>query len=111
MINIRRWWRDTWARFGPTRRLVLVEGDSLPKSVPRRNIVLAREDGEDWCVGMHCPCGCGDVIELLLILEAKPRWDISIDSRDRPSLAPSVWRKTGCKSHFWLRKGRVQWCD
>jgi len=27
--------------------------------MPRRDLVLAREDDEDWCVGMRCPCGCG----------------------------------------------------
>ena len=89
----------------------MIEGDSLPKRLPRRDLVLAREDGEDWCVGMRCPCGCGDQIELLLIKEAKPRWDIALTASGQPSLSPSVWRRTGCKSHFWLRRGRVEWCD
>ncbi|TKD15796.1 hypothetical protein FBT96_15375 [Rhodobacter capsulatus] len=108
---IRKWCRDVWARFGPGRRLIIIEGDSLPQSMPRRDLVLAREDDEDWCVGMRCPCGCGDIIELLIIAEAKPRWDISADREYRPTLSPSVWRKTGCGSHFWVRRGRVQWCD
>lgn len=111
MIEVRRWWRNLRARFSPARKLVLVEGDSLPTLMPRRNLVLAREDGEDWCVGLRCPCGCGDVIELLVIPEAKPRWDVRVDGKSRPSLSPSVWRKTGCQSHFWLRNGRVEWCD
>jgi len=111
MMGVRKWWHDVWARFGPARRLVVIEGDSLPRSMPRRDLVLAREDDEDWCVGMRCPCGCGDTIELLVIAEAKPRWDVSADREGRPTLSPSVWRKTGCRSHFWLRHGRVQWCD
>ncbi|WP_456769989.1 DUF6527 family protein [Bradyrhizobium sp. USDA 4448] len=60
---------------------------------------------------MRCPCGCGQGIELLLVKEAKPRWDLSVDPSERPSLKPSVWLQTGCKSHFWLRRGRVEWCD
>jgi hypothetical protein len=111
MMDIRKWWRDVCARFGPARRLIVIEGDSLPQSMPRRDLVLAREDGEDWCVGMRCPCGCGDIIELLVIAEAKPRWDVRADRERRPTLSPSVWRKTGCRSHFWVRRGRVQWCD
>lgn len=110
-MRLARWWRDTWARFGPRRGLVIIEGDSLPKRLPRRNLVLACDDGEDWCVGMRCPCGCGDTIELLVIKEAKPRWDIAVNAKGQPSLSPSVWRKTGCRSHFWLRRGRVEWCD
>jgi hypothetical protein len=60
---------------------------------------------------MRCPCGCGQGIELLLVKEAKPRWDISVDPSELPSLKPSVWLQAGCKSHFWLRRGRVEWCD
>lgn len=110
-MSIARWWRNTWARVAPRRRLVVIEGDSLPKRLPRRDVVLARDEGEDWCVGMRCPCGCGDIIELLVIKEAKPRWDIILDLEGRPSLSPSVWRQKGCHSHFWLRRGRVVWCD
>jgi len=110
-VRLPRWCREAWARLGPRRSLVVIEGDSLPKQLPRRNLVLARDDGEDWCVGMHCPCGCGDTIELLVIKEAKPRWDIAVNAKGQPSLSPSVWRKTGCQSHFWLRRGRIEWCD
>lgn len=110
-MNIGQWWRNAWARIAPRRRLIIIQGDSLPKRLPRRDLVLAREDGEDWCVGMRCPCGCGDPIELLIIQEAKPRWDIIVSKDGRPTLSPSVWRKKGCRSHFWLRAGRVEWCD
>lgn len=110
-MRLARWWRDVWARLGPRRRLVVVDGDSLPLRMPRCDLVLARDEGEDWCVGMRCPCGCGDTIELLVIREATPRWDIAVNDDGRPSLSPSVWRQTGCRSHFWVRHGRVYWCD
>lgn len=110
-MNIKRWWRNIWARVAPPRRLQVIKGDSLPMRLPRRNLILARDDGEDWCVGMRCPCGCGHAIELLVIPEAKPRWDVSVDKMERPSLSPSVWLRTGCHSHFWLRSGRIRWCD
>lgn len=103
--------RKLAARWMPARRLRVTEGDSLPAKLPWRDLILARDDGEDWCVGMRCPCGCGDPIELMLIREVKPRWTMKIDTSGRPTLHPSVWRKTGCCSHFWLRDGRVQWCD
>lgn len=95
----------------PARRLRVTAGDSLPSQLPWRDLVLARDDREDWCVGMRCPCGCGDPIELMLIREVNPRWSMSLDGDSRPTLHPSVWRKTGCRSHFWLRNGRVQWCE
>lgn len=95
----------------PARRLSVVQSDSLPDSLPLRGLVLAREDDEDWCVGFRCPCGCGRKIELLVIKEAKPRWDLKVDAAGRPTLTPSVWLRDGCKSHFWIRKGEVQWCE
>jgi len=104
------WWKNTREKLMPRRRLHVIASDSLPKRLPRRDLVLARDDGEDWCVGLHCPCGCGDILELLVVAEAKPRWDIVVDKTGKPSLSPSIWRKTGCHSHFWLSKGRVRWC-
>lgn len=108
--KITRWWRDLWSRLAPRRRLRIIEGDSLPSQLPRRDLVLARDDGEDWCVGMRCPCGCGHVIELLVIAEARPRWDVLLDAKGRPTLTPSIWLKKACHSHFWIREGRVHWC-
>jgi Family of unknown function (DUF6527) len=109
-MSLTLWWRDLWARIGPRRKLQIVQGDSLPARLPRRDLVLARDDDEDWCIGMHCPCGCGYVIELLVIPEAKPRWDLNVDAKGRPSLSPSVWLQKGCRSHFWLHEGRIKWC-
>ncbi|WP_366809845.1 DUF6527 family protein [Sphingomonas sp.] len=79
--------------------------------LPRRDLVVARHDQEDWSVGLRCPCGCGETIELMLLPEVRPRWSLTLDQLDRPSLSPSVWRRTGCRSHFWLRCGRVTWCE
>lgn len=94
---------------GPVRRIAVCEGDSLPPVLPWRGLILARDDGEDWSVGFHCPCGCRRRIELLLVAEARPRWDLTEDKKGRPTLSPSVWLKDGCRSHFWLRGGRIEW--
>nr|WP_291162796.1 DUF6527 family protein [Hyphomicrobium sp.] len=59
---------------------------------------------------MRCPCGCGATIELMILPGANPRWSIQVDEVGRPTLQPSVWRQTGCRSHFWVRRGRIQWC-
>jgi hypothetical protein len=105
-VSITRWWRNAWARLGPRRRIIVVEGDSLPKRMPRRDLVLAQDAGEDWCVGMRCPCGCGDVIELLVIEEATPRWDVSVDPKGRPSLSPSSGGKRAAVHIFGFAAAR-----
>lgn len=96
---------------GTRWRLRTVQGDSLPRNFSKRTVFLAREDDEDWCVGFLCPCGCGRKIELLLIKEAKPRWDLTVDARQLPTLHPSVYLNDGCRSHFWIRAGNIIWCD
>jgi hypothetical protein len=93
----------------PARRLIIIDGDTPSEKVPWRNLVLAREDGEDWAVAFKCPCGCGKRLELLLVKEAKPNWSLTFNG-DSPTLHPSVWLKSGCKSHFWVKKGKVIWC-
>lgn len=109
-MDLPRWLHRLWDRFGPARRLKIAVGDELPSPMPSRDVVLTEDDGEAWSVGMLCPCRCGATIEMLVVEGAKPRWDIGVDSKGRPTLHPSVWRNTGCRSHFWVRSGRIVWC-
>lgn len=105
------WWRRLVASLTPRRSLKVIDGDTLPHRLPLWNLVVALDDGEDWSVGMRCPCGCGQRLEMMVLKEVKPRWDVSVDSRGRVSLHPSVWLREGCKSHFWVRSGKIVWCD
>lgn len=115
------WWRALPADIGrrlreareglrPRWRTVFVESDVLPDALPRRRLIVAQEGEELWSAGMICPCGCGETIELGLFPEAEQSWKLTVDNRGRPSLSPSVWRRTGCRAHFWMRRGRVHWC-
>lgn len=110
-MHLKSIWLRLWAKIGPRRGLRTIPVDHLPEPMPARQLVATTDDGDDWSVGMRCPCGCGRTIELLLIEEAEPRWKLTVESDGRPTLSPSVWLKDGCKSHFWLRGGRVEWCD
>lgn len=93
----------------PPRELLVVEGEVLPNKLPYRAVVLVRDGAEDWCVGFRCPCGCGRAIELLLPKGVRPRWSYTVDGQGRPTLHPSIWLKSGCKSHFWIRGGKIIW--
>lgn len=95
--------------FLPPRRLLIVDGGILPDKMPWRNLILIKDEGEDWSVGFKCPCGCGSVVELLLFEEAKPHWRCSFDDNNIPTIYPSVWLDTGCKAHFWIKSGRIYW--
>lgn len=105
------WWRSLMARLAPRRSLKILEGDALPDRLPRRDLVLMRDDGEDWSIGLRCPCGCGQRLEMMLLKGIRPRWDVTVDDRGRPTLHPSVWLRKGCRSHFWMRRGKIVWCE
>jgi hypothetical protein len=105
------WIRKLIAAVTPRRYARYIEGDTLPEKLPLFDVIVAREDNENWSVGLTCPCGCGQRLEMMLLKGVKPRWDISTDAQGRVSLKPSVWVRVGCRSHFWLRNGRIIWCD
>jgi hypothetical protein len=105
------WWRRLVATLTPRRSVQIVDGDTLPEKLPLWTLVMARDDGDDWSVGMRCPCGCGQRLEMMVLREVKPRWDVSMDSHGYVSLNPSVWVREGCRSHFLIRSGKIVWCD
>lgn len=71
---------------------------------------LVRGGGREKWLLMQCPCGCGQQIALNLMQSHSPRWKVSVQSTKRFSIHPSV-DATSCGAHFWLRDGRVIWCQ
>jgi hypothetical protein len=73
----------------------------------RAGDVVLVERGRPRHLVMMCPCGCGDVFSLNLDPEAGPCWRML--RRDPLTIVPSVWRDTGCESHFFVWKCEVDW--
>jgi hypothetical protein len=111
-LTFRRWLAD-WLRshravpaFFRTERT-----DRVPRA-PRPNVIYQIGD-EDcvWAAALSCPCGCGDVIQLSLVSDASPSWQIQKRRNGEVTLLPSVWRTVGCRSHFIIYRSRVVWCS
>ena len=84
--------------------------EELPDD-PQKGIVYLVKEGEQvWLAVLRCPCGCNSVIQLCCIRKSRPSWRYQINSDGGVSLHPSVWRTTGCKSHFFIRDGKIRWC-
>jgi len=58
-----------------------------------------------WAV-FRCPDGCGELVSVNLDSRAGPHWRL-VRERDTITLIPSVWRESGCRSHFIIWKNRV----
>ena len=61
-------------------------------------------------VAMACPDGCGEQLTINLDERAGPAWRHYVDGSN-VSLFPSVWRNTGCRSHFIVWRSKIYWCD
>jgi hypothetical protein len=75
---------------------------------PGEAVVVRR--GVDRSLTMLCPDGCGETLTINLDRRAGPAWRLYIEGQDT-SLFPSVWRHTGCCSHFIVWRARIYWCD
>jgi hypothetical protein len=114
-MKIMKWllllWNAFWGLLRKRPRPVKAEYvPDVPDNLKKDRIYIIGEDGVWWCVAMRCPCGCGDTIQLSLLPDSRPRWTLVDHVDGTVSLHPSVSRIVGCKSHFFLKRGEVQWC-
>jgi len=58
-----------------------------------------------------CPSDTGELIQLSLQTNHRPRWTVSRDILGRPTVHPSVRQTAGSYAHFWIKKGHVVWCE
>ena len=103
--------REVLSLFGREQLYRVKRVDDEPRA-PLPSVLYVIEDaGQSWAAAMACPGGCGQVLHMNLIPDTKPVWRL-VEHPDRTAtLSPSVWRQEGCGCHFWLRRGKIEWCD
>jgi hypothetical protein len=107
------WFQRIARVFGwvPRTKWHLTKVEDAPDRLKPHTAYLVGEPGYEWTCAFRCPCGCGDVVWLNLIeAPGRPTWRVQQHARKTFSISPSVWRTTGCKSHFFVRRGRIDWC-
>jgi hypothetical protein len=85
---------------------------SRPKDaeIPKKTVIIVGQQGfQKWAL-MRCPCGCNEVLSQSLMKKKLPSWRLEIDRWNRITLSPSIWKNDGCRSHFFIKKGRLIWC-
>ena len=87
----------------------VVRVPEVPDELRPNILYVESEAGNEWLAEMLCPCKCGDVLHLSLLPNDRPRWEVTEERNSTATVHPSVWRKAGCCSHFWIRRGRVHW--
>lgn len=92
--------RGTW---------LIEASEDMPEKPRPQRVYLVGEPEAPWAAAFICPCGCGELVRLSLLREDDPSWIASGSSGDLASLHPSVWRIRGCRSHFFIKAGKVIW--
>lgn len=107
---LRLWW---WlvGLTGLRRGFATETVEDLPDVLEPERVYLVGDRSVPWSAALLCPCQCGAVIQLSLIPTDRPRWSVSRHFTGSVSLYPSIWRTKGCRSHFFLRRGRIFWAE
>ena len=99
-------------RFIPRSDLVVKTTPShpAPDDIVSGEMIIVRDGVDKWAC-FNCPGGCGETIKLCLSKKQKPSWAAAPDWLKRPTISPSVRQMNGCRCHFWIRRGRIDWCE
>lgn len=79
--------------------------EASPKVKSPGEVALVERGRPRWLV-FACPCGCGEELPVNLDARAGPAWQL-YRSTSGVSLYPSVWRDTGCESHFIVWRNQI----
>ncbi len=71
------------------------------------DVSLVERSRARWLL-VRCPCGCGETIALNVDAGAGPAWRLYWRG-SALSVFPSVWKASGCESHFIIWRGRIDW--
>lgn len=87
----------------------VIRAEEEPDELEQMQVYAVGEGEHLWHISMVCPCGCGEKLSLNALPDDSPRWTLE-ERCGVPSIRPSVWRQVGCRSHFFLKHGRIEWC-
>lgn len=94
----------------PDLLVKLVESQPAPvQTIPGIVYVVGGKGFRKWAV-FRCPCHENEIVQLSLMPNRRPRWAVVVDFLERPTIDPSVRQLDGSCAHFWVRRGKVQWC-
>jgi hypothetical protein len=65
------------------------------------------ERGRPRMLLLSCPCGCGEEFPINLDPRAGPAWRLYAAKNSTVSLFPSVWRESGCRSHYIIWRNKI----
>lgn len=108
--QVARWWRRRRRRLRLSQVQLIASATQVPGKLAAGEAILVGTHGAlKWLV-LGCPCRCGEVHWVSLMPSDRKRWSAVLSEAGLLTVDPSLWSATHCRSHFWIREGRVDWC-
>ncbi|QOR65787.1 hypothetical protein IM538_18555 [Cytobacillus suaedae] len=106
-------WILNFFRFSRRKKIYRLEYlEEIPDHLASKTLYVLGERDDPWSASLLCPCNCGEKIQLSLLSNESPSWNlVENGTNGKVSLMPSVWRQKGCKSHFFFTNNEITWCD
>lgn len=121
LLNFFNWLAEAWYSFvgNKPKPIKVTEiktsgyqidySEDVPINIKNDTIYIIQDGLEPESLAFKCPCGCNSNIILNLLEDASPRWKFEIIEGKLLNISPSIWRKIGCKSHFFIVDSKVKW--
>ena len=109
MNMLKRGWRWLIGLLRPRGAYATETVKEFPDMLEADCVYLVGEESVPWFAALLCPCGCGALIRVSLLKDDRPRWRARRHFTGTVTLEPSIWRKRGCGSHFFVRRGQIVW--
>lgn len=114
MGSIKTLWRVLliWLGIIPRPDLLVrvISDHPTPASIESGCLYVVGGPGYKKWAYFRCPADRKEIIQLSLMPNHRPRWDVSIDFLNRPTVNPSVRQLEGSCAHFWIKRGCIKWC-
>lgn len=81
----------------------------IPKNPQPYRVYILGGEKSPFLAVIQCPCGCGESLHMNLLSSRDPCWELSINKNGSVTFKPSLWKRTGCRSHFHLINGEIRW--
>ncbi len=81
--------------------------DEPPEELEAETCYLIGEKEAPFMAVFLCPCGCKASTHLNLLPETRPRWKLEVHDDETVTFSPSINRMVGCKSHYFMQKGKM----
>jgi len=81
----------------------------IPKNPEPYKVYILGGAKNPFLAVIQCPCGCKELLHMNLLISRDPCWKLFVEDDSSITFKPSLWKKTGCRSHFHLINGMVRW--